>query len=498
MRVVFDTSVLFDVEDPKEISTTFQKLLTLIRNHGHSVLIHNLSLEDINNDKNEDRKKIILSKVRGYPVIEKRDIDSSFYNKIEKPKTSNDLIDDQILYCIYKNAADFLITLDNGILHKARILSLEDRVLSPEQAVSYLDDLHKSKEAKHTIIDHLDLSRLNLADSFFDVLKEDYGEAKFKKWFETRQRKGEKGYAYLGQNDRILALLILKDETEEVGSIPPLPKERRLKIRTLKVDLKGSKLGELFLKFAFQFCINKNLPEVYCTHFEKQNDSLVYLLEQYGFQKVAKKHYENDRYEGIWLKKFKVPLTPDPNPLEISKQYYPAYVDSEKVRKFVIPIIPEFHDRLFPEYKDRQMRISDFTHINQQGNAIKKAYLCNSNTTKVRAGDIILFYKSSTEFQKITSLGVVESAERLSTTDSIVNKVGVRTVYTYDEIERMTKPTLTILFRHHFNLPKSMGLEDLKKSGILAGAPISITHLDNEKYKKVKELSAIDERFTIN
>ncbi len=59
--------------------------------------------------------------------------------------------------------------------------------------------------------------------------------------------------------------------------------------------------------------------------------------------------------------------------LEIARKYYPCFKDSESVNKFVIPIRPEYHDILFPEYKRRQMKLTDYFEINIPGNAIKKS-----------------------------------------------------------------------------------------------------------------------------
>ena len=45
-----------------------------------------------------------------------------------------------------------------------------------------------------------------------------------------------------------------------------------------------------------------------------------------------------------------------------------------------------------------------------EGNAIKKAYLCNAKTKQMAEGDIVLFYRS-VDVSAITSLGVVEEVE---------------------------------------------------------------------------------------
>lgn len=502
MKILFDTSVLIDIEDPKELSQNLQELLTIIRDNSHSPVVHTYSFADIENDKNEKRKNLILSKLKGYPRLEGPVPDQRFIDSVGPEKNKNDIVDNRLLFAIYKNAANFLVTLDGGIIHKAKLLSLEDKVLTPNQALAYLRKLHKRELPTHTLLQEKSLYNLDINDSFFDSLKEDYGTSKFESWFSRISREGRKGWAYLDEDNRIRALLVLKDENETVESIPPLSKSKRLKICTLKVDLKGSKIGELFLKMAFQYCVDNRFLEIYCTHFEKENDSLISLLQEFGFKKHGKKFYEIkdslERFEKVWLRTLS-PMDKDKNldPLSFSKNYYPVYKDSKDVRKFLVPVKPMFHNRLFPDYKNRQMNLSDYTEINQVGNAIKKAYLCHAKIRKIRPGDILIFYRS--EDQTITSLGVVESAETLEKTKDIVERVGVRTVYSYKEINDMTKkPVLVLLFRHHFNLPRAIQLSKLKESEVIKAAPQSIIEIDDERYKKLKSLSGINEDFTVN
>ena len=83
------------------------------------------------------------------------------------------------------------------------------------------------------------------------------------------------------------------------------------------------------------------------------------------------------------------------------------------------------------------------------GNALRKAYLCNSNTGSLEPGDILLFYRSQ-DLKAVTTLGVVESAIRTADPQEIMTYVGRRTVYRPDEIVMMCRSVrgvLAILFR---------------------------------------------------
>lgn len=498
LKILIDTNILIHIEDQKLLSPVLQEILALIRDNGHRLSVPNVAIEDISKDADEIRRKVTLSKLKGYPQLACPVPDAAFLSLVGAGSRQNDAIDNQILFSISKNAADFLITEDRGLLTKAKRVNLEDRTLTIEQASNYLKELHRRIVPSHTLLKEEFAYNLDINDPFFDDLKTDYTE--FNRWFEKISTEGRKAWIYIGEGNRLKALLILKDEDAEVATIPPLPRRRRLKICTLKAE-PGYKIGELLLKLAFQYCIENKHDEAYLTHFRKKEDQLIALIQQYGFRHVGNTPKplpgQPDRTEEVWLKKF-VPENKELPPLEFDTTYYPIYKDAEGVSKYIVPIKPEFHSRLFPDYKVRQMMLSEYIELNIPGNAIKKAYLCHAKIKSLKAGDVLLFYRSHDQ-KKLTSLGIIESTAILSDIESIVRAVGKRTVYGYDEITEIArKPVLVILFRHHFNLPKPLNLFALQKMGVLKAAPQSIMELDEVRYKKVKEEAGIDERFAFD
>ena len=493
MKIIFDTNILIHIEDPKELSPNLQDLLNIIRKYGHKIFIHPASLKDINNDKDVQRRRIILSKLKGYPLIElpPRPTDD-FLSMMGASSSSNEINDNEILFAIQKNAADFLITEDNGLQKKANRVNLEDRVLSIGSALNYFEDLYARKMPKHALLKEDYVRNLDVEDPFFDSLKEEYEEAKFKDWFRRISIKDRKCWVY-HEDDMIKALLILKEENEPIETSPPIPARKRLKIATLKVDLSGFKIGELLLKMAFQYCIGNQIFETYLTHFRKEDDALINLIESYGFETAG---FLKKNNEEVLIKKL-IPIENKLSALDISKKYYPSFKDSPDIRKFLIPIIPEYHDRLFPDFKQRQMRITEYSEMNIPGNAIRKAYLSGSAIKKIRAGDILLFYRSH-DLKAVTAIGVVDQEPVHSNkADEVVGIVGKRSVYLYDEIKKMTQtPVLLTMFRHHLFLPKPLDLSYLRQHGITV--PQTISEINHNQYMMIKKGGEIDERFTIS
>ena len=296
------------------------------------------------------------------------------------------------------------------------------------------------------------------------------------------------------KENKIRAILIYKEEDESVDAAHPLPKRRRFKIATLKVDLTGYKIGELLLKLAFKYCIDHDIDETYLTHFAREDDYLVDLILEFGFISCGK----NRRGETVYVKKLYSDEY-DIDPVKMSRKFYPSFKDGEDIRKFVVPILPKFHDRLFQDYEKRQMRITEYLDFNPQGNTIKKAYLTHSRIRRIRSGDIVLFYRSKDQ-KRITSLGVVEEVHvSLVDENKILRIVGKRSVFTYEEIQEMVRtPVTVIVFRHHFYFQNPLHLDELIEDKILSSAPQSIIEISHKKYDSMKRRGGIDERFTFS
>lgn len=221
MKVIFDTNILIHIEDPKELSKSLQDLMRLLREHGHQIFIHPASLKDIDNDQDDKRKKIILSRLQGYPRIEKPPkLTEDFISVVGESSKSNEINDNEILYAIQKNAADFLITEDYGLHKKGSKLNLEERVLSIDSALDYFNNLYARKVIHHPLLEEDFVRNLNIDDPFFDSLKGDYPD--FRDWFKKVSIQDRKCWVY-HENDMIKGLLMLKEEDEAIPISPPIP-----------------------------------------------------------------------------------------------------------------------------------------------------------------------------------------------------------------------------------------------------------------------------------
>jgi len=222
-------------------------------------------------------------------------------------------------------------------------------------------------------------AEINLCDPFFDSLKEDYSS--FSEWF--RRKANEEAYI-LDFNGKIQAFLYLKKEFGPVEDvIPPLPDGTRIKIGTMKINPHGTRLGERFIKKAFDYAINQGISELYVTVFPK-HVALIDLFKRYGFIEHGKK-VSPDGEEKVFVKSFEH-LTGD-----ILLDY--PIINAKESRKYLLGIWPKYHTRLFPDSiltNESFDMIEDVSHTN----SIHKMYICSMNVSPLKRGDIVVIYRT--------------------------------------------------------------------------------------------------------
>lgn len=498
MRILLDTNILILRENYHVIPDNVAKLMSLLNGlEVCSIHVHPLSVNEIKKDANVERQTINTKKISAYAVLEDfpdYNSDKSFIEIIGNPKEPNDIVDNQLLYCVYRNVVDYLITEDQALLNKADLLGLET-VVSTNEAITIFEQYYPKTNV--TLIQSFIKEKaynFDLQDDIFDSLKEEYTE--FSSWWGKIANRDV--FAYKSDEGKINALLIPKIETNEVIDCnPSLKFDRVLKICLFKVasHARGLKLGERLLKIAFDYAILNNIEDIYLTHFCQEKDYLIYLIEKFGFYKYG----ENSRGEGIFVKR--ITKNSEDYNLDISylnKQYYPSFCANTSISKHIVPIQPTFHKKLFPDYVPTSQQMSIFRDTPSESNSIKKAYICNANTTKIKPNDILLFYRTH-DIMSITTLGIVESVHyKQKDPNEIMKLIAKRTVFTFEDISALcSSDVLVILFNQNFHLKSDFSYSELCKNQIISGPIQTITEIEDEDYKKIIA-GNIDERFIIN
>jgi hypothetical protein len=501
VRILVDTNILINLEDNKVIDKLFSKFYNLAISNNCKIWYHPSAIpQDINRDKDDDRRNIILSKLDKYEKLgSPAELSPDFLNDCPNKKP-NDICDNQQLYQLHKGYVDLFVTQDKGIHKKAQKLGIDSVCINIEQAVRFLADNYKIVIPKHPILSHQSIRALEseFSSDFFDSLRADYGAELFEKWLNKCVKENRQCY-YVKSENNLLAILIYNEEKIEDHKIPNIY-EKVLKICTLKVadSLFGLKIGELFLQKMFEYCLNQRLNYLYLTVYERQAH-LISLLEKFGFKKDIFTNRQG-------LQEIRMIKLLNRSMINLSSneiEYHPFYTDKSDIGKFVIPIQPGFYNALF---KDGQLRtptlFDQFSDsVNEiQGNSILKAYVSSSRQTNLKQGDILFFYASKKN-QVIEPVGILESQQIVDDFDSLWDIVRKKTVFSPEQLREMLndKGKLHVItFRLISYLSKPIKLKDIQTIESFKNKIQTITRIKEDDYLKLKADGYFDKCYIIN
>lgn len=481
MNILLDTNILIPLEDTsKTLDSSFAELRKLSAEQHHCLYIHPMQFEDINRDKNQERRTIVLSRLKQYSHIENPPIlsDQECNELGLSQSNDNDRVDNNILFALYRGAVHLLVTNDEGIHRKASKIGLQDKVYRLGQCLLLLQRYTTDPFVfDYTGVKERFLYEINKNQPFFESLRQSYDG--FDKWFQKCAEDKRKCWCIEDGTGNIVAICIYKHEQDtQLTDNGDIISGRILKLCTFKVDPKarGKKLGERLLYIAFDYCVKNDLDWVYLHTFGEEQKTLVGLCTDYGFSCLGK--YKQD---DVYIKPMKL-RDDNCDSLESLIKYYPYFKDNESVQKFIIPIQPQFHEDLFPDFSSMKGSLfeKDQSLYSCQGNTIKKAYLCHAKIKTIRKGDIILFYRSK-DRKSIQCMGIVEDVLFSGNIDEVFPAIAKRTVYKYSDIQNiLEKQTLVILFRYKA-LDKEVSNQSIVDAGV-KGYIQSIRQISNEQY----------------
>jgi ribosomal protein S18 acetylase RimI-like enzyme len=482
LRFLLDTNILIPLQDSMlALQPSLTNFVRLCNAHGHQLLYHSASVDDIQRDANVERRERTLARLMQYTQLQGRP--ACPWNTQET--SVNDACDNEILYALEQGAAHALVTEDQKIHRKARDRGLGDRVYFIQSADEWLKRLHEPGATQLPNIDDVELHTLTgqLQSVFFDSIRQDYPG--FDDWFRRKSMEGRRAWVYQdapGQNAAAICVYAIQTNERITDDGQVLPGDS-LKLCTFKVgeSVRGRKVGELFLRAAFSFATQHNCASIFLHANEEQQGHLKSLIEDFGFQFVG--NYGND---GVYVKSHPIQAPAiQIDAFEYAKRFYPHYMSGPEVQKFLVPIQPQFHNILFPDYQRPGNALPPQHPRRHVSNAIKLAYLCHTPNKRPRPGDMVLFYRSR-DLKAITTLGIVESYVASISADEIARIVSRRTVYSVQQIEQIAQSeTKVMLFRmiQHFDAPITYA--DLCRMRVVRRAPQSIMIITDESFSRV-------------
>lgn len=500
-KLLIDTNVVIGLEDPQPVSASFAEIVRLSSENKVDLFIDGATYEDVSRDRDLDRRTITLSKLAKFQRL--RGIssrpDAELTARFGPINRDNDRSDVRLLAALDSGAVDFLVTQDNGLHRRASRSGLEAKVLTVEEALEWLRQTFQEKAVELPFVEERKAYQIDRADSIFASLREDYPE--FDGWFE-KCRKEHRGCWVLTIGNQTAGLVIRKDESHAEAGTRNVG-HKILKVCTLKVrdEFRGEKFGELLLKQILWFAQRNSYDLVYLTVFDKHT-FLIDLLSSYGFQETKRLPNSELVLEKAITNGILPALTG--GTLEYDRRHYPRFYDGPIAQKFIVPIQPDYHRRLFPEIAFAvelplfpNEKFAPALALGQDrtpGNTIRKVYLCRAQTKQIRPGDLLLFYMSKDEryagSQSITTLGIVEQVVEAQSTDDLVRATAKRSVFSATDLDAMTasadRPVKIIDFLLIAHVDPTINLRTLMISGILSAAPQSITKITDTGYSSLR------------
>lgn len=427
----------------------------------------------------------MLSKLGKYAELDYNHAPDDEYFSMcrSEAKSENDIVDDYLLFAVYKDAVHYLVTEDKKIHSKAVALGTSDRIFTVSEFCEFVSERYELRSERLPTVEEVSVRDLNHLDSIFDSLRKDYPG--FDDWMRRISREGRRAWVTFSGN-KISGICIFDPRNAGCGG--------NMKLCTFKVssDYQGEKLGELLLQQAFFFAHHQNRGRIGAIYVEvtSDKDNLLAWFADFGFYKISETRRRDGDCE-ITLKKDMSSLVKSEDPFQDSIHFFPYCSFPPDVQAFIVPIQPKFAEKLFPDLQE-QMQLPGMSLQAACGNAIKKAYICNTPTKNINAGDLLLFYESRT-LRAVVCYGVVESVVRSRNPEDILSFIGKRSVYSAQDIAELCgsrNKAVAIKFRYCGKLPRSIRYSTLSSEGVVSGPPISFVNV-TDRFKKMESFIPI-------
>jgi acetyltransferase (GNAT) family protein len=501
-KLLIDTNVVIGLEDAQPVQASLAELVRVSGEHGIGLFVDGANYADVGRDKDGTRRAVTLSKLAKFQQLRSIPLpaESDLITRFGAINNDRDRSDVRFLATLDAKAIDFVISQDIGLHRRAERAGLGANVFTIEEAVQWLKRLFGVRAVKLPYIIERKAYEIDKSNAIFESIRADYPD--FDTWFD-KCRKEHRECWTLELDGDIAGIIIRKNETHAQASTKA-PGPKILKICTFKVQDKflGEKYGELLLKQVLWFAQHNRYDLAYLTTFPEQA-FLIDLLLAYGFNHTKTLANGELMLEKTFVNELMPAVSADV--LSFDRGHYPRFFDGPGVRKFCVPIQPDYHRRLFPEIAfGAELPLfptSTFSPIlahgstRTPGNTIRKVYLCRAKITRLRPGDLVFFYMSKDEAyaasQSITTVGVVEQVANVTTAEQLIEQTAKRSVFAAEDLTAMAPSALSPVKMIDFLLvghsQPSVPLATLVSAGIFNGRPPqSIAELSEERYAALK------------
>lgn len=342
-----------------------------------------------------------------------------------------------------------------------------------------------------------EFNAVNLEDTFFDSLRDNYQG--FNEWFKRKAHNKESAYILLDDNGSIQAFLYVKIENGSVDDVEPqLPKAKRLKIGTFKVNPHSTRLGERFLKLIFDDARKNGVQEIYVTIYPDKHE-LINFLKIYGFVKMG-----NKKEEFVFVKNMRLTtgnLLFDYPRINISNSNF-----------FSLSIYPVYHTKLFPDsmLKTEQKNVNSLIRDISYTNSIHKIYISYMRGLSILKNGDVLVIRRSAEKGKLalynsvfTTVCLIEEVRTKHMFKSIDEYLGyVKSYSVFDQttlINLWNKNNMTVIkMTYNYSLAHRITNKEFLESIGIEPLYWGFFRLTKALFKEIIMRGGVDERFIVD
>ena len=504
MRVLLDTNIIIHRENKRVSNYSIGHLFRWLDKLKYDKVVHPYSISEIKKYRDPETQEAISVKLESYEVIKTiKEPDATFINLLDiAEKSENDRIDDCLLFEVYSNRVDILITEDRKLRNKALKVGVKDKVFSINSFISAVTAENPSLiEYKMLAVEKIYFGNVDINDSFFDSFRIAYPG--FDKWF--ARKCDEEAYICNTDEGKVLGFLYLKTEgIDENYSdiIPSFKPMRRLKVGTFKVESTGFRLGERFIKIIFDNALQRNVDEIYVTLYTDREElsALAALLKRWGFVYHGVK-INNGKEEQVLVKSMKK--------FNSNFSFHKNFPNIQyKCNKYILPIYPQYHTTLLPDSKLNNENKIDFLGREPHRYALQKVYISWAPGNGVKPGDLILFYRTGPEGTRkkytsvVTTVAMVdEIISNIQSQEELLSICQNRSVFSTKELKdfwanhRSNLKIMKFIFVKSFTKRLTLGYLWEHDIVPLAKGPRSFMRLTDEQYNQIMHDSQTEVKY---
>ena len=498
MRVLLDTNIIIHRENKRTTNYSIGHLFRWLDKLKCDKLIHPLSKDEISRYSYADPQESMTLKLEAYEDLRTVAPMAKEVKQLADviDKDENDRIDTALLNEVYQGRVDLLVTEDKRLRNKADKLGIGNKVLSINAFISYATSEnpglieYKALAVKKKLIGEIDIN-----NEFFNSLRSAYKG--FDGWFSSKCN--EEAYLCQDETGCILGFLFLKTELQDenyADITPPFTRKKRLKVSTFKVDATGFRLGERFIKIILDNALERNVDEIYVTLFEDREElaTLSNLLSRWGFEQYGKK---TSTGEAVLVKQMKIYNNGLP-----TKENYPNLLYDKQ--KFILPIFPKYHTSLLPDSILTTENEVEFLSNEPQRYALQKVYISWATERNIKAGDIVLFYRTGETYPKkyssvLTTVCIVDEIKHsFPSKEEFLSDCQNRSVFTKEELEsfwhnhRYDLMVLKFIFVKSFIKRPTLGFLWDNEIVQAPNGPRPFTRITNDQFETIMRESQTD------